>query len=151
MSDLRDLYQEVILDHSRQPRHFRALEPPCCSAEGQNPLCGDTLRVFLRTEGDRISEATFQGSGCAISMASASMMTEAVRGATIAEAERKYTAFHDLVTGGTDFETAGPELGKLAVFAGVSKFPVRVKCATLAWHTLNAAMDGEDNDPVTTE
>jgi nitrogen fixation NifU-like protein len=150
MSDLRDLYQEVILDHSRQPRHFRALDPPCCSADGQNPLCGDTLKVFLRTEGDRISEATFQGAGCAISMASASMMTEAVRGVTIAEAEETYAAFHDLVTGSTDFEAASPRLGKLAVFAGVSKFPVRVKCATLAWHTLRAALDRRDN-PVSTE
>jgi nitrogen fixation NifU-like protein len=150
MSDLRDLYQEVILDHSRQPRHFRALDPPCCSADGQNPLCGDTLRVFLRTEGDRISEATFQGAGCAISMASASMMTEAVRGVTIAEAEETYTAFHDLVTGNIEFEAASPRLGKLAVFAGVSKFPVRVKCATLAWHTLRAALDRRDK-PVSTE
>jgi nitrogen fixation NifU-like protein len=150
MSDLRDLYQEVILDHSRQPRHFGALDAPCCSADGQNPLCGDTLEVFLRTEEGRIVEAAFRGSGCAISMASASMMTQAVRGATVPEVEAIFDAFHDLVTGKIDFEAAEPRLGKLAVFAGVSKFPVRVKCATLAWHTLRAALDRRDA-PVSTE
>jgi nitrogen fixation NifU-like protein len=150
MSDLRDLYQEIILDHSRRPRHFETLDAPCCSADGHNPLCGDTLRVFLRTAGDRIVEASFQGAGCAISMASASMMTDAIRGATVAEVEAKQRAFHDLVTGKLDLEAAEPTLGKLAVFAGVSRFPVRVKCATLAWHTLRAALDGREA-PATTE
>jgi nitrogen fixation NifU-like protein len=150
MSDLRDLYQEVILDHSKQPRQFRALDDADVSADGFNPLCGDKLTVFVRTAGDRIDEATFQGSGCAISMASASMMTEAVRGATAAEIESLCQTFLDLVTGKIDFDTASPRLGKLAVFAGVSKFPVRVKCATLAWHTLRAALERRDA-PISTE
>ena len=150
MSDLRDLYQEVILDHSKQPRQFRALDDADVSADGFNPLCGDKLTVFLRTADDCIDEATFQGSGCAISMASASMMAEAVRGATTAEIESLCRTFLDLVTGKIDFDTASPRLGKLAVFAGVSKFPVRVKCATLAWHTLRAALERRDA-PISTE
>jgi len=150
MSDLRDLYQEVILDHSKQPRQFRALDDADVSADGFNPLCGDKLTVFLRNAGDRVDEATFQGSGCAISMASASMMAEAVRGATVAEIEALSQTFLDLVTGKIDFDAAAPRLGKLAVFGGVSKFPVRVKCATLAWHTLRAALDRRDT-PVSTE
>jgi nitrogen fixation NifU-like protein len=150
MSDLRDLYQEVILDHGKHPRNFRALEDADVSADGFNPLCGDKLTVFVRGKGARIEETTFQGSGCAISMASASMMSEAVRGATTEEIEAMFQSFHDLVTGEVDFETASPALGKLAIFAGVSRFPVRVKCATLAWHTLRAALERRD-EPVSTE
>jgi len=150
MSDLRDLYQEVILDHGKHPRHFGPLDHANRRADGVNPLCGDRLTVFVRTDGERIAEATFEGSGCAISMASASMMTEAVRGATAAEADTLFNGFHDLVTGRTDRDTAAPGLGKLAVFAGVSRFPVRVKCATLAWHTLRAAL-AERDQTVSTE
>ena len=140
MSDLRDLYQEVILDHSKSPRNFRQLDDAELSAEGYNPLCGDRITVFVHTDGQRVREATFQGSGCAISMASASLMTESLAGATTEEIEQRFLTFHQLVTGKLDFETAADELGKLAVFAGVSNFPVRVKCATLAWHTLQAAL-----------
>jgi nitrogen fixation NifU-like protein len=150
MSDVRELYQEVILDHSRSPRQFRALEDADSRAEGHNPLCGDRITVFLRTDGQRVLESTFQGAGCAISMASASLMTEAVRGATAGEIEEKFATFHDLVTGKLDFEAASPRLGKLAIFAGVCKFPVRVKCATLAWHTLLAALEQRPGQ-VTTE
>ena len=150
MSDLRDLYQEVILDHSKQPRNFLALDDPDCRAEGHNPLCGDTLTIFLCTDGERVTEAAFHGSGCAISVASASMMTQAIRGVAVVEVEAMFDAFHDLLTGKIDDEEAAPRLGKLAVFAGVSKFPVRVKCATLAWHTLRAALDRRDA-PVSTE
>ena len=140
MSELRDLYQEVILDHSKQPRQFRALDDADVSADGFNPLCGDKLTVFLRTAGGRIDEATFQGSGCAISMASASMMAQAVRGATVAEIDTLCQTFLDLVTGKIDFDTASPRLGKLAVFAGVSKFPVRIKCALLGFEALQKAL-----------
>ena len=150
MSDLRDLYQEVILDHSRKPRNFRELPDAHLKADGYNPLCGDKISVFLRTDGDRVEEATFQGSGCAIAMASASMMAERVGGASAEEIERTFRAFHDLVTGKVEFDAASPDLGKLAVFAGVSQFPVRVKCATLAWHTLRAALD-RNTQPVSTE
>ncbi len=150
MSDLRDLYQETILDHSSHPRHFQALHDADRSAEGYNPLCGDKITVFLRTKDGRIEEATFQGSGCAISMAAASMMTQAIRGATTEELEQKFHAFHAMVTGQVDDGTASARLGKLIVFAGVSKFPVRVKCATLAWHTARAAME-QRQAPVSTE
>ena len=141
MSDLTELYQEVILDHSRRPRHFGPLEPADLRAEGHNPLCGDRITVFIRTDGERITDLTFQGSGCAISTASASLMTEAVRGATPEEIESRFRAFHDLVTGQLASDQAAERLGKLAVFSGVCKFPVRVKCATLPWHTLRAALE----------
>ena len=150
MSDLRDLYQEVILDHSKHPRHFRVLDHADRTADGYNPLCGDTITVFLRTKDGRIEEEAFQGSGCAISMAAASMMTQAIRGATTEELEQKFHAFHAMVTGQVDDGTASARLGKLIVFAGVSKFPVRVKCATLAWHTARAAME-QRQAPVSTE
>ena len=137
MSDeLRDLYQEVILDHNRRPRNFGTLPDANRSAEGNNPLCGDRVTVYLRVEDDRVRGISFQGSGCAISTASASLMTEALRGRTVAEAHALFDGFRALVTQGTD---AG-ELGKLAVFTGVREFPIRVKCATLAWHTLEAAL-----------
>lgn len=139
MSDLSDLYQEVILDHYRSPRNFKELTDPDRSAEGYNPLCGDRLKVFLRLEGDTVQEATFMGSGCAISQASTSVMTAAVRGKTRAEIEALFKKFQALVTGQTpDVDLS--ELGELAAMSGVSQFPVRVKCATLGWHTTLAAL-----------
>ena len=148
MADLKGLYQEVILDHSKRPRNFRELEGATAHADGYNPLCGDRVTIYLRTEGDRIAGISFQGSGCAISTASASILTETLKGKTPAEAGALFERFHDLVTGKT---TPSPEaLGKLAVFAGVSEFPARVKCATLAWHTLKSALEGGAK-PVSTE
>ncbi len=150
MEDLRDLYQSVILDHNRSPRNFRSLDEANRRAEGYNPLCGDKLTVWLRVDGDRIADVSFQGSGCAISKASASMMTEAVKGKTTGEADQLAGKFQDLVTGKSDPGAAPSTLGKLAVFSGVSEFPVRVKCASLSWHTLRAALAGV-SDPVSTE
>jgi len=148
MSDLRELYQDVILEHSKAPRNYRKLEGANHKAEGYNPLCGDHFTVYVNLDGDKIQDASFQGSGCAISKASASMMTQSVKGKSKKEAEKLFEKFHQLVTGS---ERGDPEsLGKLAVFAGVSEFPVRVKCATLAWHTLEAALEGKQNS-VTTE
>ena len=149
-SELRELYQEVILDHSKKPRNFRAL-PDARQAEGFNPLCGDRATVFVELEDGKLKDASFVGSGCSISTASASMMTEAVKGKTPAEAEALFERFHALVTSPPDQAgKAAPELGKLAVFAGVCEFPVRVKCASLPWHTLKAALAGAD-DTVSTE
>ncbi|MEA2626752.1 MAG: nitrogen fixation protein NifU [Candidatus Binatota bacterium] len=148
-SELRELYQEVILDHGRRPRNFRKLDT-AKHAEGFNPLCGDKVTVYADVEGGRIRDLAFQGSGCAISTASASMMTEALKGKAPAEAEELFEKFHALVTGNADPEASAESVGKLAVFSGVSEFPVRVKCATLAWHTLRAALEGCD-DPVSTE
>lgn len=150
MSELQDLYQEVILDHNRRPRNFRELPPPARRAEGFNPLCGDRLTLYLEVDGDRIRDVSFQGSGCAISKASASLMTDALKGKTLAEAEQLFERFHDMVTSSSD--TPPPDVGKLAVLAGVREFPTRVKCASLAWHTLKAAMNaGGAEEPVTTE
>lgn len=148
MAELRDLYQEVILEHSKAPRNFRRLDEGQ-HAEGFNPLCGDRFTVFLKLENDVVTDVSFQGSGCAISKASASMMTQAVKGRSKEEAERLFEVFHKLVTTG---ESNGDraELGKLEVFSGVSEFPVRVKCATLAWHTLKAALEGQQQS-VSTE
>jgi len=144
MSDLRELYQEVILDHNKRPRNFGTLEAPDRAAEGNNPLCGDRLRVCLDLQEDRIAEVRFEGSGCAISTASASLMTEIVRGKTLREVEDLFTGFHDLLTGDPSVAgEAGPELGKLAVFSGVREYPIRVKCATLPWHTLRAALQNQ--------
>ena len=144
MSDyLSDLYQEVILDHNKTPRNFGPLEGADRHADGHNPLCGDQLRVYLALDGDTVSDVHFEGSGCAISKASASLMTEAVKGKSKSEVETMFKAFHDLMTGDPSVRgAAGAELGKLAVFEGVREFPVRVKCATLAWHTLDAALGG---------
>lgn len=142
MSELRELYQEVILDHGKRPRNFGAPERFDRHAEGYNPLCGDRLELYLRLDGDRVAEARFAGSGCAISTASASMMTEALRGRTLEEAETLFRAFHDLVTGKRDRTHDDPLLDKLVVFAGVCEFPIRVKCATLCWHTFRAAARG---------
>ncbi len=151
MSDLMDLYQEIILDHNRRPRNFGPLADADHQAEGYNPLCGDQLKVYLRIADGRIEDVHFDGSGCAISKASASLMTEAVKGKSLAEAEELFGGFHELLTGDPSVKgEASAELGKLAVFEGVREFPVRVKCATLAWHTLHAALAGE-SQPVSTE
>ena len=148
MSDLRELYQEVILDHHRKPRNFRKLEGANKSAEGYNPLCGDHIWLYVKVDNGVVQDIGFQGSGCAISTASASMMTESLKGKTEAQAEALFERFHDLVTG--KLEATAPELGKLAVFSGVREYPVRVKCASLAWHTLRAAL-AERHEPVATE
>jgi len=148
MSELRDLYQEVILDHNKKPRNCYAMECPDRTADGHNPLCGDIVRVYLRIEDGIIQEISFQGHGCAICTASTSLMTEAVRGKTVDEAEQVFEGFHRMLTGVAAEQ--GLELGKLKVFEGVREYPVRVKCATLAWHTLHAAMEGAD-EPVSTE
>jgi nitrogen fixation protein NifU and related proteins len=150
MSELRELYQELILDHSRHPRNYGALEGADRTAEGYNPLCGDQLTVYVKLDGDVIRDVRFCGSGCAISKASASLMTAALKGKTRAEAETLFGRFHGMVTGSPDAPADPEELGKLAVFAGVREFPVRVKCASLPWHTLRAALQGSA-DPVTTE
>lgn len=149
MTDLQDLYQELILDHGRRPRNFKQLDGPARSAEGYNPLCGDKVKMYVKIDNDIVKEISFQGAGCAISMASASILTETLKGKTRAEAEELFQAFHDLVTGQPP-KLDAPELGKLAVFSGVSEFPIRVKCATLSWHTLRAALSGED-EVVSTE
>jgi nitrogen fixation NifU-like protein len=152
MSDLRDLYQDVILEHSKAPRNYRQLPAANHRAEGFNPLCGDRFTVYVTVEDDAIRDISFQGSGCAISKASASMMTQSLKGKTTAEAEEIFERFHKLVTEGGDAQDSRgiAELGKLAVFSGVSEFPVRVKCATLAWHTLQAALE-DQQEPVSTE
>ncbi len=144
--DLSDLYQQVILDHCKQPRNFRELATPSCSAQGHNPLCGDQLKLFLALEGDVIKDISFVGSGCCISKASASLLTQSVKDKTRAEAQQLFEQVHQMVTTG---KPAG-DVGKLAVFAGVHKFPARVKCAILAWHALMAALRGEGL-PVSTE
>jgi nitrogen fixation NifU-like protein len=150
MSDLRELYQELIIDHSKRPRNFKVLETANRKLEGYNPLCGDKITLFLELEHDRVQNVSFQGSGCAISTASASVMTESVKGKTLAEAEALFDVFHQMVMGKPPAAGNAPELGKLAVFSGVSEFPARVKCATLAWHTLHAALQGK-GDTVSTE
>lgn len=151
MSDLRDLYQEVILDHSKKPRNFRKMEDANRRADGYNPLCGDRFTVYLKVEDGMIVDISFEGSGCAISTASASLMTEDLKGKPVELAEKVFRRFHDLLTGDpTVKETEPLGLGKLAAFSGVREFPVRVKCATLAWHTYDAAMK-EEEEPVATE
>jgi nitrogen fixation NifU-like protein len=150
MSEMRELYQQVILDHYKKPRNYLKLEGATQTAEGYNPLCGDQITVYLQVDGEVIRNITFQGAGCAISQASASMMTASLKGKTRAEAEALFKGFHQLVTEekGGDSDPAG--LGKLGVFAGVREFPIRVKCATLPWHTLRAALEGK-GEPVSTE
>ena len=138
MSDLSDLYQEVILDHNRRPRNFHALDNATHAADGHNPLCGDRLRVYLRVEDGIVSDVAFEGAGCAISKASASMMTDAVKGRTVGEVDALFERFHRMVT--TPPDRPVEDMGKLSSLAGVREFPVRVKCASLAWHTLKAAM-----------
>lgn len=144
MSELSDLYQEVILEHNKNPRNFREIVDADQYADGKNPLCGDALRVYVSLDGDTVADVAFKGSGCAISKASASMMTQAVKGKTKEEAEKIFDEFHRMVTGNLDIETDENDLGKLKIFAGVLEFPARVKCASLSWHTLNAALRGED-------
>jgi nitrogen fixation NifU-like protein len=149
MPELRELYQDLILEHSKAPRNYRELVSANRKAEGFNPLCGDRYTIYVELDGDAIRNVTFQGSGCAISKASASLMTQAVKGKTQAEFAQFFEEFHNIVTGQTPVGDP-TTVGKLAVFAGVSAYPVRVKCASLAWHTLRAALAGEDQ-PVSTE
>ncbi|MBI4367876.1 MAG: SUF system NifU family Fe-S cluster assembly protein [Candidatus Omnitrophica bacterium] len=149
-SELRELYQELILDHSKKPRNFRALADANHTAEGFNPLCGDKLKLYLKVEGDVIQDIGFEGSGCAISKASTSMMTASVKGKSVSEAERLFHEFHHMLSGNDAAKMDLSKLGKLTVFAGVSEFPVRVKCATLAWHTLKAGLES-DGKVVSTE
>lgn len=148
MDDFRELYQQLILDHNQNPRNFKVLEDATHSLDGHNPLCGDRIKVFLKIENDRIAEISFQGSGCAISKASASIMTTILKGKTETEARAIFERFHRLITTG---ETQDEELGKLSVLAGVYKFPARVKCAALAWHTAMNSLKGQADKPVSTE
>lgn len=150
MAELRDLYQEVILEHAKAPRNYRELGAPAAKAEGHNPLCGDRCTVFINQKDGVIQDIAFQGSGCAISKASASMMTQSLKGKTKNEAEKLFGRFHEMVTGHAPSQGEQAELGKLTVFSGVSEFPVRVKCVTLAWHTLQAALEGKQ-EAVSTE
>jgi nitrogen fixation protein NifU and related proteins len=143
MTALRELYQEVILDHNRSPRNFRRMEGADRKVEGYNPLCGDQYTIFLKMDGDKIADITFEGAGCAISKASASVMSSVVKGKTVAEAEELFRGFQKLVTGETNPDDALEQLGKLAAFSGVSEFPARVKCAILAWHTLHTALSSD--------
>ena len=143
MSELSELYQQVILDHNKKPRNFHKLENANRSAEGYNPLCGDQLTVYLDLEDDVVKDISFEGSGCAISKASASMMTQSVKGKNREEAEKLFQEFHRMVTGEFDEESEPNDLGRLKVFAGVRDFPARVKCASLSWHTMHAALKGE--------
>ena len=150
MSDLRDLYQELILDHTKRPRYFGQLATANRKAEGFNPLCGDRVTVHLELDGDTVREIHFEGSGCAISTASASLMTEAIKGLRVEDARALFEQVHKLVTGASGPNGGGPSLGKLVVLAGVRDYPIRVKCASLPWHTLCAALSGGD-ETVTTE
>jgi len=143
VTGLRELYQETILDHYKRPRNFRQMPDANRQVEGYNPLCGDRVTVYLKLENGVIQDVSFVGQGCAISTASASLMTEALKGKTEAEAEELFRRFHNLVAGGAGVESEEGDLGKLAVFAGVREFPARVKCASLAWHTLHAALKGD--------
>jgi len=150
MADSRELYEQVILDHTKNPHNFKVLDPCDRKAEGFNPLCGDHFTVYLRMDGDTISEVTFDGSGCAISKASASLMTTAIKGKTVAQARALFGHFHEMVTSPPDSEIDEAAVGKLRVFGGVREFPIRIKCATLAWHTFTAAVEGQ-GEPVSTE
>lgn len=143
MSELNELYQETILEHNKNPRNFREIEGADKEAVGNNPLCGDALRVYVKLDGDTVSDVAFKGSGCAISKASASMMTQVVKGKTKHQAETIFDEFHKMVTGELDIENDENDLGKLKIFAGVLEFPARVKCGSLSWHTLNAALHGD--------
>ena len=150
MSELTDLYQQVILDHNRRPRNYGKLEGANRQAEGFNPICGDHLTLYVRLNGDVIDDLRFEGEGCAISKASASLMTEGLKGKTTADAEALFERMHELLTGTADVEAQAEALGKLAVFSGVREFPARVKCASLSWHALHSALEG-DETPVSTE
>ncbi len=148
MFDIKDLYQEIIVDHNRNPRNFGIIDNADKIIEGFNPLCGDKLKLYLKTEGKNIADISFDGSGCAISVASASLMTDAMKGKSIKDAELLFNSFHELITNENGAD--GKSLGKLAVLAGVKDFPARVKCATLCWHTLHSAITG-DKETVSTE
>jgi nitrogen fixation protein NifU and related proteins len=150
-SELRELYQQVILDHNKSPRNFRKINNANKFAEGYNPLCGDKINIYLIVENDIVKDISFQGSGCAISKASASLMSSIIKGKTVKEAGALFNKFHSLITGKLDDDFDPEELGKLAVFAGVREFPVRVKCASLAWHTMMSAIKEDENKVVTTE
>lgn len=150
MSDLSELYRELILDHNRSPRNRRRLEGADRSAEGYNPLCGDRVTIFVNVEDDVVREVTFEGTGCAISTASASLMTESLEGKTLGEAKALFEDFHQMLTGERCEDSEPPSLGKLDVFSGVRDYPARVKCATLAWHTMNAAL-ARQNQTISTE
>ena len=144
MSDLQELYQSIILDHNRRPKNYGALDGATCSAEGRNPLCGDEVKIELRIEGDEIEDVRFTSSGCAVSRASASIMTQAGKGKSRAEVEQLFSKFHELVTGKRKpSEQESRSMGEMAAFSGVSKFPIRVKCASMPWHTLQAALRGD--------
>jgi nitrogen fixation NifU-like protein len=145
VSELNDLYQEVILDHNRRPHNFRVIDPATAKQEGYNPLCGDRLTLYLTVDGDLITDVAFQGTGCAISKASASMMTDAVKGRTVAQARELFEKFHRMIT--SDPGTPAGDLGKLSALAGVREFPTRVKCASLAWHTMKAAVARPSTSP----
>jgi nitrogen fixation NifU-like protein len=148
-ADLKDLYQQVIVDHSKRPRNFHPLDGASRKVEGFNPLCGDKVTIYVKIENGLVADISFEGSGCAISTASASLLTESLKGKTLADAEALFESFHNLVTGLEPAEET-PKLGKLKVFSGVCDYPTRVKCATLAWHTLHAALQG-DGGKVSTE
>ena len=150
MTELRELYQQIILDHNKNPRNFGKIDAANRVREGYNPLCGDHLHVYLHVAGDTIADISFEGSGCAISKASASLMTAALKGKPVPEAVAIFEKFQEMVTAEVDAPVDDQSLGKMAVFAGVREFPMRVKCATLAWHTMKAAVD-EDQAPVSTE
>jgi nitrogen fixation NifU-like protein len=150
ISELDDLYQQVIIDHSRRPRNFRELPDADCRAEGYNPLCGDRVTVYVQLDNQTLKDVSFTGAGCAICTSSASLMTESLKGKGRDQARQIFQGVHDLVTGKTGADAAAASLGKLAVFSGVRRFPVRVKCATLPWHTLNAAIEHR-HDIVSTE
>lgn len=149
MSELTDLYQEVILDHNRRPHNFRVIDPASAKQEGYNPLCGDRLTLFLTLDGETIKDVAFQGTGCAISKASASLMTDAIKGKKVTEARELFEQFHSMIT--SDPGSPVADLGKLSVLAGVREFPTRVKCASLAWHTMKAAVAHDSDAPVSTE
>jgi len=145
MSELNDLYQEVILDHNRRPHNFRVIAAPTAQQEGYNPLCGDRLTLYLTLDGETITDVAFQGQGCAISKASASLMTDAVKGKTVAEARQLFEQFHGMIT--SDPATPAADLGKLSVLSGVREIPTRIKCASLAWHTMKAAVEAGADAP----
>jgi nitrogen fixation protein NifU and related proteins len=154
MMDLRELYQDIILDHGRHPRNFRAIEAPTHSARGHNPLCGDRVTVYLRLDGDKIADVSFEGRGCAISTAAASLMTEVLKGKTVADAHALFAQFHAKVTGGSEAELPEPlaeEMERLEPLTGVKAYPARVKCATLSWHALEAALKNGSGATVKTE
>ena len=149
MADLAELYQQIIIEHNKHPRNFRQLDGANRTAEGDNPLCGDRITLYVKLDGDTVADISFQGKGCAISQSSASLMTSAVKGKSVAGAEALFRAFHDMVTGAAPGDAK--LLGKLAAFAGVKRFPARVKCANLSWHTLHAALTATAAEPVSTE